>query len=160
MSSTKYFILFFLTSFFCFSNAAPTDQYCKPQPGDSHWPSQSAWQSLNASVSGRLYEPVPPGSVCHPSWPQFDNATCKEVTQRWVNTEFHALDPVAVDYNDETCLPSPLAPCSSAGYPSYVIEAESAKDVQHGVVFAHETGVRLVVKGTGHDFPGRYVYLG
>lgn len=137
--------------------AVLTDQYCKPQAGDRHWPAQSAWQSLNASVSGGLYVPVPPGAVCHPAWPQYDNATCKDVTQNWAKTGFHALDPISVDYNDETCLPSPEAPCSLAGYPSYVIEAENARDVQHAVKFAHETGVRLVVKGTGHDFPGRYV---
>jgi hypothetical protein len=139
-----------------FSYAAPTEQYCKPQPSDHQWPSQSAWQALNSSVSGRLYIPVPPGAVCHPSWPQYDNASCTNlVKNEWPSTGFHALDLVSVDYNDETCIPSAEAPCSSAGYPTYVLEAESEEDVQHGVAFAQKTGVRLVVKGTGHDFPGR-----
>jgi hypothetical protein len=61
---------------------------------------------------------------------------------------------VCIDYNDITCLPNVTAPCSDAGYPRYVIEAESAKDVEHGVAFAQKTGVRLVVKGSGHDYPG------
>lgn len=136
--------------------AAPTHQYCKPQPGDQHWPSQVAWQRLNASVSGRLYIPTPPGAVCHPSWPQYNNASCRNLAKNgWSETQFHALNPVSVDYNDMTCLPNADAPCSSAGYPRYVLEAENEEDVQYGVAFAQKTGVRLVVKGTGHDFPGR-----
>lgn len=138
------------------SSAVPTNQYCKPQPGDHHWPSQIAWQALNTSVSGRLRVPTPPGAVCHPSWPQYNNATCPNlVANQWPSTGFHALDPVSVDYNDETCLPSAEAPCSLAGYPSYALEAEKEEDVQRSVAFAQKTGVRLVVKGTGHDFPGR-----
>lgn len=58
-------------------------------------------------------------------------------------------------YNDETCLPSARSPCSTAGYPAYVIEAKDFADVRAGVVFARGTGVRLIVKGTGHDAPGR-----
>ncbi|KAK4495007.1 hypothetical protein PRZ48_013334 [Zasmidium cellare] len=58
-------------------------------------------------------------------------------------------------YNDETCLPTAKTPCSTAGYPAYVIEAETATDVQAGVRFARDTGVRLIVKGTGHDVSGR-----
>lgn len=138
------------------SQAVPSGTFCKPQPGDRHWPSPSAWQRLNSSVSGRLYQPIPPGAVCHPSWPQYDKVSCANLaTTKWAKTGFHALNSVSVDYNDETCLPNATAPCSLVGYPSYVLEAESEEDVQHGVNFAHETGVRMVVKGTGHDFPGR-----
>ena len=137
------------------SVAAPTDPYCKPQPGDPHWPSQTAWHALNASVDGRLIDPTPPGAVCHPSWPQYDKGNCAQVAKSWLNSQFHALNLFSADYNDETCLPSADAPCSSAGYPSYVIESVNPKDVQEGVWFAQKTGVRLIVKATGHDFPGR-----
>lgn len=136
--------------------AIPPTFQCKPLPGDLHWPSHSEWQALNSSVSGRLIKPVPPGAVCHPSWPQFDNATCELVaTQQWASSSFHYKDPETSDYNDETCLPDPSKPCSDAGYPSYVVVAANAEDVQKAVKFAKNTGVRLIVKGTGHDFPGR-----
>ena len=141
-----------------FTNAVPKEQqHCKPQPGDPHWPTTSEWQSLNASVSGRLHAPVPLGAVCHPSWPQFNHTSCIELQNVWTTSNFHALDQVSVDYNDITCLPNATTPCSAAGYPRYVLEAENAKDVAHGVAFARKTGIRLVVKGTGHDYPGRQV---
>lgn len=59
------------------------------------------------------------------------------------------------DYNDLTCPPQSSLPCSAAGYPAYVIEALSEKDIQAAINFAREHNIRLVVKGTGHDFPGR-----
>ena len=36
-----------------------------------------------------------------------------------------------------------------------MVEASNAYDVQQAVLFAAETGVRLIVKGTGHDYGGR-----
>jgi len=74
---------------------------------------------------------------------------------QWANSSFKADNPFLADYNDDTCLPDPRAPCSAAGYPVYVVNATSVADVQAGVRFAKKTGVRLIVKGTGHDFPGR-----
>jgi FAD/FMN-containing dehydrogenase len=41
------------------------------------------------------------------------------------------------------------------GYPLYVINATNVAQVQLGINFARETGVRLVVKNTGHDFSGK-----
>jgi hypothetical protein len=129
--------------------------YCKPVPSSPGWPSITDWQVLNASVSGRLLAPVPPGAVCHTTSPLFNNASCASVYSQWSNSSFHAHDAFTSDYNDDTCLPSPLVPCSAAGYPAFVINATNATHVQEGVKFAHRTGIRLVVKGTGHDIPGR-----
>lgn len=131
-------------------------KYCKPWLGDAGWPSGERWQALNTSVSGRLKTLTPPAAVCHRDWPQYNNATCREVTTQWTNTSFHALNLESVDYNDNTCLPNSTAPCSSDGYPRYIIDAYNAADVAHGVRFAADSGVRLVVKATGHDYPGRY----
>lgn len=62
-----------------------------------------------------------------------------------------------------TCVPPSLADfavgqgvnCTIGGYPSYVINASDIRDVQLGVNFARNTGIRLVVKNTGHDFSGK-----
>jgi hypothetical protein len=134
---------------------AVAEPYCKPIPGSPDWPSPSDWQALNNSISGRLIAPVPPGVVCQPLNPLFNNDSCQVLFSQWSNSTFHAQNPFTSDYNDDTCLPSALAPCSAAGYPAYVVNATNAKHVQEGVKFAFETGVRLIVKGTGHDFPGR-----
>lgn len=45
--------------------------------------------------------------------------------------------------------------CSGRGYPAYVVNATTAAHVQAAVNFAREHNVRLSVKNTGHDVPGR-----
>lgn len=132
---------------------------CKPVFGSPDWPTVDAWRELNSSVSGKLVAPIPPGAVCHPSLPQYDNASCELVQSQWPNTSFHALNLVSVDYNDVGCLPNSTYPCTVNSYPRFVIPATDAGDVQKAVSFARETGVRLIVKGTGHDVPGRYDLL-
>lgn len=129
--------------------------WCKPTHDSPDWPTEASWQLLNDSISGRLVAPTPPGVVCHPSQPEYNNATCAEVASQWSNTSFHAMNLVSADYNDVTCLPNSSYPCSRDGYPRFVVPAVNADDIQKAVSFARETGVRLVVKGTGHDAPGR-----
>ena len=125
-----------------------TTRRCKPLPQDSTWPTLHDWQTLNNSVSGRLSIPIPPGAACHGA--SYNTSVCSIIAEQWQNTTFHALDPFSVSYNDETCLPDPIAPCSADGYPRYIISAMNVEDVQAGVNFARKTGVRLVIKGTGH----------
>jgi hypothetical protein len=131
-------------------------QYCKPIPGGARWPAVAEWNKLNDTVGGRLIAPTPPGAVCQPSSVVFNENACTElVTTNWANSGWHAQNPISVDYNDDTCLPNAMAPCSGNGYPDYVVNATRATDVQAAVRFAKRTGVRLIVKGTGHDFPVR-----
>src|SRR5271170_218707 len=124
-------------------------QSCKATPGSPSWPSPSAWQSLNNSISGRLLQPSPPGAVCHPGQPTYNANTCASVQVEWLNTTFHADNPISVDYenwNNDSCLPSPQAPCSDAGYPIYVVNASTPQDVKAGVNFARKNNIRLIVK--------------
>ena len=128
---------------------------CKPKYGSPDWPPAAAWQQLNVSVSGRLVAATPPGAVCHPSMAEYNNASCSFVNDQWTNTTFHALNLLSADYNDVACLPRSDAPCKIDSYPRFVVPVETVQDVQSAVSFARETRVRLVVKGTGHDAPGR-----
>lgn len=128
---------------------------CKPKYGAPDWPSAAAWQQLNESVSGRLVAATPPGAVCHPFMEEYNNVSCTYVQDQWTNTSFHALNLVSTDYNDVACLPRSDAPCDMDSYPRFVVPAVTAQDVQSAVSFARETQVRLIVKGTGHDAPGR-----
>ena len=132
---------------------------CKVTPSSPRWPSKAQWTALNESVSGRLMVPPLPGAVCQPLRPEFDAQACLSVQIAWTNSSFHASQLATVDYNDDSCSPNATTPCSAAGYPAYVIKATNANDVQQGVKFAARTGVRLVVKNTGHDYPGRSVPL-
>ena len=129
--------------------------WCKPKYGSLDWPSAAAWKQLNESMSGRLVAATPPGAVCHPSMAEYNNASCNFVSDQWTNTTFHALNLLSTDYNDVACLPRSDAPCNIDSYPRFVVPAETIQDVQNAVSFARETRVRLIVKGTGHDAPGR-----
>lgn len=131
---------------------------CKAAPGTASWPSAQSWKQLNSSTSGHLLAPSPPGAVCHPDQPTFDNATCSYVATAWSNCTFHANNPISVDFDNwtnDTCLPDPAAPCSAAGYPIYVVNATTAQDVSATINFARDHNVRLIVKGSGHDYLGR-----
>jgi len=133
-------------------------QSCKASQGSPSWPSDSQWSSLNASVSGRLLKPPPPGAVCHPGQPTYNNASCPAVQSGWLTLPLHVADPISNawnNWNNDSCLPTLPSPCSGEGYPVYVINATCKEDVKAGVDFARENNVRLNVKSTGHDYMGR-----
>jgi hypothetical protein len=134
---------------------ASSPQYCKPVPGGPKWPSVADWNALNKTVGGRLIATTPPGVVCQPTSASFSNESCAQLVADWAVSAWHASNPVSVNYNDDTCLPNALAPCSGNGYPEYVVNATKSNHVQAAVRFAKRTGVRLIVKATGHDYPGR-----
>lgn len=130
-------------------------QYCKFQPGDAGWPDAATWDALNSTVSGRLAKPFALGAACHPDNPFYNQDTCAYIDSQWSNTTWQASIPWTANYNDDTCPPNATYPCSADGYPAYVIEAINTADVQAGVNFARNNNIRLVIKGTGHDYPGR-----
>lgn len=127
---------------------------CKVYPGDLKWPNLTTWQSLNTTVNGHLTRPFGLGTSCHSSEAS-ENATCTFIASQLRNTSWIAENPWLADYNDESCPLQAELPCATAGYPAYVIEAIDEKDIQAGVNFARTHHIRLVIKGTGHDFPGR-----
>ncbi|KAL7816041.1 hypothetical protein V8C44DRAFT_307463 [Trichoderma aethiopicum] len=137
---------------------APQTEICKAYPGAPSWPPAHAWASLNRTLNGRLLRPVPPGAVCHPDQPTFNSSQCAAVAAEWKTYEFHVESPVSVmwdKFDNFTCLPEEDAPCSTAGYPAYVVNASSAEHVKIGIDFARKHNVRLNVKNTGHDYLGR-----
>lgn len=57
-----------------------------------------------------------------------------------------------------TCQPSSLLDtegCTQGGYPTYTVKASNVAQIQLAVNFARNTGVRFVIKNTGHDFLGK-----
>lgn len=152
------YLQFALTAALSLDVAAGASQFCKPVPGGPRWPAVADWNTLNETINGRLIKAVPPGAVCQPSSPTYDNVTCASLSTGptlWGSSEWHAKNPISPNYNDDTCLPDATAPCSADRYPAYVVNATTAAHVQAGVRFAKRTGVRLIVKATGHDWPGR-----
>ncbi|KAI0138180.1 FAD-binding domain-containing protein [Hypoxylon sp. NC0597] len=131
---------------------------CKAAPGSPGWPSSETWTSFNQSTGGKLLRGVAPGAVCHPRQPAYNAEQCAIVTSGWSTDDFHRNDPVSnlwQQFNNDTCLPDPGAPCSPDGYPAYVVNATSAHDVKLALDFARTHGIWVVVKSTGHDYQGR-----
>lgn len=110
---------------------------CKVFPGDRNWPSDETWEKLNKTLGGVLIKPVPLAAACYHENGTHD-AACDAIKQRLWNYDFHHADPVSVmwnQYSNFTCLPNPATPCSSRGYPAYVVDASTVKHVQHAVNF-------------------------
>ena len=150
----------FAVQFFTIATAwsIPPHPRCKALPKSPDWPNEAAWTALNSSLCGRLIKSVPPGAVCHPEQATYNAITCPAVQAGFLTSIWHSNDPVSSivnNWNNDTCLPYPTVPCSGEGYPVYVVNASSKEDVKAGVDFARQWNVRLIVKGTGHDYLGR-----
>jgi hypothetical protein len=138
--------------------ASLADSHCKSFPGSPSWPSLAEWEKLNKSLSYQLLKPLPPAAPCHANEPNYNNLSCAYIKTQWDHGAFHADDPVSThsnNFNNDSCLPDPMAPCSGEGYPIFVINATNTKHVKTGVDFARKHNIRLVIKGTGHDYLGR-----
>ncbi|KAH6855497.1 hypothetical protein B0I37DRAFT_442329 [Chaetomium sp. MPI-CAGE-AT-0009] len=152
------------------SNAAVTTAArqgnCRFLPGDAGWPSDSKWDALNKTVGGRLIRGVPIGQPCYGSSP--DASACSEVQRTWADQEPFIADPVNVVsfyHESDSCSPfyGPLSAneetrhfnCSQGRVASYAINVGDAAAAIAGVRFARENNIRLLVKNTGHDIPGR-----
>ena len=143
-------------SYFALQSPAQNSS-CKAVPHSPTWPSEQQWAVLNSSLYGRLLAPLPPAAVCDPSLPIYNNATCSYVASQYQLTDFHSKDPISVDlpnWEDDACLPSGPH-CNLAKFPRYVVNATTAADVKAAILFAGKWNVRLIVKGTGHDYLGR-----
>lgn len=145
------------------ANHTANNSRCKVYPGDAAWPSDDAWAQLNTLAGGRLLNaPTPLAAVCYPSQPSYNAAACSKYTvPEWQKSYLHMVDPIEMMSpvaQGMTCSIPNLYDskgCTRGGYPLYVVNATEPKHVQLAVNFARNSGVRLVVKNTGHDFLGK-----
>jgi len=138
----------------CFASLTDATS-CKTLPSSL---SAATWSAFNKTLGGQLIKPVAPAAPCHSDQPSYNAATCATIQTGWLDFPFHRSNPVSSaweNYNNDTCLPDAAYSCSAAGYPAYVINATRAEHVQLGVAFAAAHNIRLIVKGTGHDYMGR-----
>jgi hypothetical protein len=146
------------------TEAAPntTATRCRYSPEDDKWPSAKAWTKLAKSLSSvdALIKTVPQASVCYPGNTTND-AKCQQLSNDYGNSYLHMDDPTEIlspVFQGLTCTPPKIyssGGCSLGGYPAYVISVKTAADIQYGINFARNDGVRLIVKNTGHDFAGK-----
>ena len=140
----------------------PDEARCKVYPGDKAWPKPSEWELLNKTLEGALIKAVPQASVCYfNGTSQHDEAACTNLAANWTNSYTHLDDPIEMFspvYQGLTCQPTSLydsGDCTQGGYPTYTVNVSTTAHLQLAVNFARNTGVRLVIKNTGHDFSGK-----
>lgn len=107
-------------------------------PGAAGWPDAEAWAGLRRAVGRRLIRPRQPWAKLGPG----------PIPSRFFNPWFLEERSGATQstgmYRAWTSTPS-----------SYAVAARETSDIIAAVDFARENKVRLVVKGTGHDYYGR-----
>ncbi|KAF2166572.1 hypothetical protein M409DRAFT_66592 [Zasmidium cellare ATCC 36951] len=131
--------------------------------------------SLNASVKGRLHTTQPLALPCYLSYSNGTTtqtnvpniAACAEISTQTSNSSFIADHPGGyITSNFGICQTTQqgcplgvadqvLQTCHQGNVPSYYVDVREPSDVAAVLAFAHETGVPIVVKNTGHDYKGR-----
>jgi FAD/FMN-containing dehydrogenase len=134
--------LFASTSCGATSPPAPVSRCAPSQPC---WPAPAEWQRLAARLTGRLERPQSPFAPCQRD---VSSAACA-AAQRVLASPYAIQDDPG-----GTQSAGWLGAWQSAPSP-YAVVATSPGDVVAAVNFAREHRLRLVIKGTGHDYLGR-----
>ena len=108
-------------------------------------PSAADWQALRKQVGERLIQVQSPLASCMTDG---GSAACSAALQSLKNPFFNEDEPGATQ---TTGWLDAWTPAVSP----YAVAAESAQDIVAAVKFARENRIKLVVKGTGHDYLGR-----
>ena len=101
------------------------------------WPSPDKWQALESQVGGRLITPSLP-------WAHPTPETFELLKNPFWNEEQPGVQQSTGWYDAWTAVASP-----------YAVRAQQTSDIVAAVDFARDNNVKLVVKGTGHDYLGR-----
>jgi FAD/FMN-containing dehydrogenase len=109
------------------------------------WPTAEQWQRLASRLAGEL---VVPRSPLEPCRADFDGEACAAARRTLQNPLALEDDPGATHSLGwlDAWVSAPSA---------YAVVAENPDDIVAAVNFARDHRLRLVVKGTGHDYLGR-----
>ncbi|KAH9884238.1 hypothetical protein F4778DRAFT_565475 [Xylariomycetidae sp. FL2044] len=147
-------------SLFAFGDTSDVpDWKCKVFPGDDDWPAEEVWNVLHLLTDRNLLTTVPLGASCYEG-EYYDAATCQNVLDNWTNMYLHEEDPTSSMWPLATggkCLPEngDTGTCELGSFPPYSVKVTTVAQVQLAINFARNTGVRLVVRNTGHDYLGK-----
>ena len=156
---------FFVLSIVVANNAASA---CRCLYGHPCWPDANEFATLASQISQPLLHPLPPASACYPPSPSAPSANCSVVIANYTNSDWRSDQPGAMQntnfetfiFHNDTISACYLnttlgAPCEQGSVPPVGVDARSESDIQAAVNFAKQHNLKLVVKGTGHDFLGR-----
>ena len=135
----------------------------------------SHWIALNGTVEGRLHAVSPLSLPCFSQYngqsTAPDGELCGEIQANYTSglfrTEYygafaHSQDEICASNVTAQCLldssrpDDPLAfsrvSCNQGSISSYYVEVQKASDVQAAIRFSQQTGVKLSIKNSGHDY--------
>lgn len=124
---------------------------CKVYPGTASWPVDTEWARLNGTLNGALLKPIPAAAACY-SGPNQNANQCNFLLRNTSSSRFYINDPLTVLTmwpEGDTCYASASTTgrnCTQGGWPSYVVNVTTVKQVQVAVNFARNKNLRLVVK--------------
>jgi hypothetical protein len=132
------------------SPSGSTTPRCRAWPGSHDWPSDSEWQKLNVSLGGALLRPIPAASACYQG-ENYNETLCRGLVNEAGQTHFWVDDPLSTLTQwpqGSTCIlgVNPQGTCTRGGFPEYVVNATTVKQIQAAVNFARNKNVRLVIK--------------
>lgn len=149
---TRQFICVFILSLvFLFiqsahaADAPSSPSVCRCTPDQTCWPDKAKWQDLRKRLSGRLMTPTAELDAC------VSDANSKDCIKimKTIYNPFH-LENNSGDTQSQGWLNAWNNHASA-----YTVEALNAHDVAAAINFARENNLRVVIKGTGHDYLGR-----
>ena len=109
------------------------------------WPEAATWDALRARVGGRLLEVTSPLAPCVPD---ASSGACAVRLDDLKNPFFIQSQPGGQQTNG-------WLDGWTAEISPYAVAAKDTGDIVAAVDFAREQGVKLVIKGAGHDYLGR-----
>ncbi len=135
-----------ITSFPAAVGTAPPDEAPdRCRPNQPCWPTAEEWQKLRTSLRGKLERPTSPWQPCTAD---ATSAVCA-ATLRDLKNPYYLQDQAGGTES------AGWLDAWTAAQSAYAVAAESAEDVAAAVSFARDHNLRLVIKGTGHDYLGR-----
>jgi hypothetical protein len=123
---------------------------CRAFPGTPDWPIEEEWNHLNSTLGGALLKPTPLGAVCY-NGTLLDPARCRYLLFNGSRDRVFLNDPLNVLTQwpeGETCPVAfnPQGNCTQGGFPTYVVNVTTVKQIQIAVNFARNKNLRLVIK--------------
>ena len=149
---------------FTLINSKTASGQCKTTPLDANWPSREEWHALNASIDGTLIRTAPAASACYLGNPFDSDIPCNVTETGWTSTDFHAELPASIDFPlfaNNSCVPPGQqgyvngSDCTLGALPTYVVNATNGHAIAFAMQWAAKRNIRIVVKGTGHEYNGR-----
>ena len=123
----------------------PAAPVCRCTPDRPCWPTEAEWRALGMSLHGKLEQAQSPFLACK------SDATGEACTAAIRNSK----NPFYLQDQPGGTQSTGWLGAWDAASSAYAVAAEDAADIVAAVNFARQHRLRLVIKGTGHDYLGR-----